>query len=85
MSTTPPKLPPEVSTDVNDVLREGAANKEKRQMETTSEKSGEGLDTKLQAQIGQKLKSMYDEVANAPIPDKFLELLSKLDGRESDK
>ena len=54
-------------------------------METTSEKSGEGLDTKLQAQIGQKLKSMYDEVANAPIPDKFLELLSKLDGRESDK
>ncbi len=43
---------------------------------------GEGLDARLQAQIGQKLKLMFDEVANAPVPDKFLNLLSKLDGQE---
>ena len=45
----------------------------------------DGLDARLQAQIGQKLKAMFDEVAKAPIPDKFLELLSKLDGLEKSK
>ena len=43
----------------------------------------EGLDARLQAQIGQKLKAMFDEVANAPIPGKFLDLLTKLDGQET--
>ncbi len=42
---------------------------------------GEGLDARLQAQIGQKLKLMFDEVAKAPVPAKFLNLLSKLDGQ----
>ncbi|MEQ1577969.1 MAG: NepR family anti-sigma factor [Hyphomicrobium sp.] len=43
----------------------------------------EGLDARLQAQIGQKLKAMFDQVANEPIPDKFIDLLNKLDGQET--
>lgn len=67
--------------------REGAADKKERAMETTREMGhhtgdGEGLDARLQAQIGYKLKAMYDDIANEPIPDKFLDLLRKLDGQE---
>lgn len=46
---------------------------------------GTGLDAGLQSQIGHKLKAMYDEVAQAPIPDKFLALLQKLDGKDEVK
>ncbi len=48
-------------------------------------KSGAGLDDRLQAHIGGQLKSMYDSYLNAPIPDRLVELLEKLDevSRES--
>jgi Anti-sigma factor NepR len=78
------------SQDVNAPL-EAVADKEQRHMPTAmdqhlSESSGTaGLDAKLQTVIGTKLKAMFDEVANAPIPDKFIELLSKLDGQEKRK
>ena len=65
----------------------GMADQEQRgNMQNQSESGpseGEGLDARLQAQIGQKLKLMFDEVAKAPVPDKFLNLLSKLDGQEN--
>jgi Anti-sigma factor NepR len=41
-----------------------------------------GFDSRQQAQLGQKLKAMFDAVANAPVPDKFLDLLSQLERRE---
>ncbi len=41
-----------------------------------------GLDAALQSQIGHKLKIMFDQVANAAIPDKFLDLLDKLHSEE---
>jgi hypothetical protein len=66
--------------------REGAADKEMRDMQTlgyTGQAEVEGLDARLQAQIGLKLKAMYDELANEPIPDKFMDLLRKLDGQET--
>ena len=71
--------------------REGAADKGRQKMQTattefaTGSGDGEGLDARLQAQLGHKLKAMFDEVANAPIPDKFLDLLRKLDGQEPDQ
>ncbi len=40
---------------------------------------GAGLDNRLQAHIGGQLKSMYDSYLNAPIPDRLVELLEKLD------
>ena len=44
-----------------------------------------GLDAALQSQIGHKLKMMFDQVANAPVPDKILELLEKLNSGEKRK
>lgn len=37
------------------------------------------LDPHIQAHIGRKLKAVYDEVAAAPIPDRIVELLAKLE------
>jgi hypothetical protein len=40
------------------------------------------IDEHIQRRIGTKLRSYYDELLNAPIPDKFVELLVKLDEKE---
>jgi Anti-sigma factor NepR len=37
------------------------------------------LDPNVQAHIGRKLKAVYEEVAAAPIPDRIVELLAKLE------
>jgi hypothetical protein len=37
------------------------------------------LDQHVQAHIGRKLRAVYDEVAAAPIPDRIVELLAKLE------
>lgn len=37
------------------------------------------LSTDLQAHIGVRLKAFYDSVLSEPIPDRFAELLSRLD------
>jgi len=46
---------------------------------TSDGEPGTGLDDHLQAHIGGQLKSMYDSYLNAPIPDRLVELLEKLD------
>jgi Anti-sigma factor NepR len=89
------KKPPEpgqlTRKDGETERREGAAKMEQQGMQSTTPAAGsisgetEGLDARLQAQIGHKLKAMFDEVANAPVPDKFLDLLRKLDGQEAGK
>ena len=90
MSRKPPATDPlTTQRSDGDAPCEGMADQEKRGMthnqpETVASEGG-GLDPRLQAQIGQKLKLMFDEVAKAPIPDKFLNLLSKLDGVEKSK
>ncbi|ODN72094.1 hypothetical protein A6302_00609 [Methylobrevis pamukkalensis] len=38
-----------------------------------------GLPADAQNVIGRKLKAMYDEVVQQPVPDRFLDLLAKLD------
>lgn len=38
-----------------------------------------GLDRQIQAKIGQQLRSMYDDVVDQGVPDRFVELLKKLD------
>jgi hypothetical protein len=37
------------------------------------------LDHTIQAHIGRKLRAVYDEVAAAPVPDRIVELLAKLE------
>lgn len=43
------------------------------------------LNSEAQSQIGEKLKALYDDVVNQPIPDRFRELLDQLDRRRQDK
>jgi hypothetical protein len=40
------------------------------------------LDPKVQESIGRSLKAHYDDLVNAPIPDKFLVLLAQLEAQE---
>lgn len=40
------------------------------------------LDPKVQELIGRSLKAHYDDLINAPIPDKFLALLAQLEATE---
>jgi hypothetical protein len=42
-----------------------------------------GLDRQVQAKIGQQLRAMYDEVVDQGVPDRFVDLLKKLDGAQS--
>lgn len=42
-----------------------------------------GLDRQIQAKIGQQLRSMYDEVVDQGVPDRFSELLKKLDSAQA--
>jgi len=42
------------------------------------------LEPELQAFIGRQLKATYDEVLNEAVPDRFLELLKKLEGGGTD-
>jgi hypothetical protein len=40
------------------------------------------LDQRIQDMIGRSLKAHYDDLINAPIPDKFLVLLAQLEAKE---
>ncbi|MFC3639593.1 NepR family anti-sigma factor [Camelimonas fluminis] len=37
----------------------------------------------MQQAIGSQLRAVYDEVVRLPVPDRFLSLLSSLDGRQT--
>lgn len=51
---------------------------------STEGKSGAAarLGGEVENAIGRRLKAMYDDVLNEPVPDRFLELLAKLDRKE---
>jgi Anti-sigma factor NepR len=38
------------------------------------------LSREVQARLGQQLRAMYDEVVNQGVPDRFAELLNRIDG-----
>ena len=38
------------------------------------------LGREVQARLGQQLRAMYDEVVSQGVPDRFAELLNRLDG-----
>lgn len=50
-------------------------------------RSGEGVSVQpeVQARIGDKLKEVYSDVLNAPVPDRFTELLAQLESSNADK
>lgn len=43
------------------------------------EKPAVGLDRVVQSRIGQQLRAMYDDVVKEGVPDRFAELMKKLD------
>lgn len=38
------------------------------------------LSREVQARLGQQLRAMYDDVVNQGVPDRFTELLNRIDG-----
>jgi hypothetical protein len=56
-------------------------------MEATTHAKGQArLGRDIQAKIGQQLRAMYDEVLNQGVPDRFADLLNRLDQKdEKDK
>ncbi len=58
-------------------------------METGGFKSTNGgsgaLDKETQAKIGQQLRAMYDEVVRQGVPDRFAELLNRLERQEEEE
>ena len=43
-----------------------------------------GLNAEIQSRIGHQLRAMYDDVVRQGVPDRFAELIRKLDGSEPD-
>ena len=43
------------------------------------------LDSSSQKRIGDQLRAMYDELMQQPVPDRFRELLDKLDKKNGSK
>jgi hypothetical protein len=41
------------------------------------------VDRSLQAQLGRQLRSIYQDVADEPVPDRFIELLKMLEDKET--
>ena len=43
------------------------------------------LSREVQARLGQQLRAMYDEVVNQGVPDRFSELINRIDGGSKDR
>ena len=39
-----------------------------------------GLNAEIQSRIGHQLRAMYDDVVRQGVPDRFVDLIRKLDG-----
>ena len=60
----------EEAQDVTDVTLGGSAG------------NSTGLEPQAQDRISRKLKAMYDDVVNEPVPDHLMKLLKELDDRK---
>jgi hypothetical protein len=49
------------------------------QIDATAAKKEPSLGRDVQSKIGQQLRAMYDDVVSQGIPDRFVELLDRLD------
>ena len=41
------------------------------------------LSRETQARLGQQLRSMYDDVVNQGVPDRFTDLINRINGNEN--
>ena len=65
-----------VEQDMKDLKSQASKN-------TAAGKQG-GLNAEIQSRIGHQLRAMYDDVVRQGVPDRFAELIRKLDVPESD-
>lgn len=57
---------------------------EPMQTEVTQRKARGRLGRDVQTKIGQQLRAMYDNVVNDGVPDRFVDMLRKLDEQKKD-
>ena len=50
--------------------------------DATQPGTGGRLDDRTQAAIGQRLKAVYSEIVQEPVPERFLKLLEELEQKE---
>lgn len=43
------------------------------------------LDRQMQTALGRHLRAMFDDLANEPVPDKFVQLLQDLENKEKQR
>ena len=51
--------------------------------QSSSDTSGRTLNRETQLKIGQHLRAIYNDVVAQGVPDRFVELLSRLDGAQA--
>ena len=49
-------------------------------MKDVKAKQQGGLNSEIQSRIGHQLRAMYDDVVRQGVPDRFADLIKKLDG-----
>ena len=57
----------------------------KKKMLSSNNTGRGGLTREVQAKIGQQLRSIYNDVVDQGVPDRFLELLNKMDAGDKKK
>jgi len=62
--------------------KQAAAAKESIAAGKARVSAARGLDPRSQEAIGRALKAHYDDLVRAPVPDKFMELLDRLEATE---
>ena len=51
----------------------------KMRQDTGGKVEGGKVDRRIQGEIGKQLRAVYEDVIKEPVPDRFLELLKKLE------
>ncbi len=52
---------------------------------SSSDDQPPGLDRAAQGRLGDNLRAMYDDLIRQPVPDRFKDLLARLDDRDRTK
>jgi hypothetical protein len=60
--------------------QQGAMRSQDQSHDSTPSRSM--LDRSLQAQLGRQLRSIFSDIANEPVPDRFVKLLEELEAKE---
>jgi hypothetical protein len=63
----------------HDVFEDKSKPKSKPEPDNATRARKPGQSPELTGQIGNKLRSVYNEVLSQPVPDRFLDLLKELD------